>query len=173
MGKNTSRNADVPANLLIQAAMAAPWGFAITDHQRKGNPVVFVNHAFESVSGHEADEALGQRWRCLLGRDPESYSLARLQEAVSQGDHCSVVLQSSGKDVSRLHNELTVAPVLNRSGDVTHLTWLCRDITSQIEREERLASTITEKEERFSSYLEITTEAIWRLDFKPPIRLVQ
>ena len=171
MGKNTSRNADVPANLLIQAAMAAPWGFAITDHQRQGNPVVFVNQAFELVSGHKADEALGMSWRCLLGRDPESHSLARLQEAVRQGSHCSVVLQSAGKDGSRLRSELAVAPVLNRSGDVTHLTWLCRDITSQIKREEHLAVTIADKEERFSSFVENATEAIWRLDFKPPIRL--
>jgi PAS domain S-box-containing protein len=171
MAKRISRNADVPANLLTQAAMAAPWGFAITDHQRKGSPVVFVNQAFEFVSGQKADEALGKSWRCLLGSDPESHSLARLQQAVRQGSHCSVLLQSARKDGSLVRSELSVAPVINRSGDVTHLSWLCRDITFQIEQEERLAATVAEKEERFSSYVENATEAIWRLDFKSPIRL--
>jgi PAS domain S-box-containing protein len=151
--------------------MAAPWGFAITDHQRKGNPVVFVNQAFASVSGHEVDEALGKSWRCLLGIAPESHSLARVQKAVRQGSHCSVVLQSARKDGSRLRNELSVAPVLNRSGDVTHLIWLCRDTTSQIDREERLAAIIAEKEARLSSYVDNANEGIWRLDFEPPIRL--
>ena len=171
MGNNTSRDADIPKNLLTQAALAAPWGLAITDHHRKGSPVVFVNQAFEFISGHKADETLGKNWRCLLGRDPESHTLARVREAVGKGNHCSVVLRSAGKDGSRVHNELTIAPLLNRFGDVTHLSWLCRDITSQIEREERLASTIAETKERFSSFMENATEAIWRLDFMPPIRL--
>ncbi len=168
MGNNTVRNAAVPAKLLTQAAMAAPWGFAITDRQRKGNPVVFVNHAFELVSGHEA---LGKSWRTLLGKNPERKALARVQEAVRQRTHCSVVLQSSSKDGSRFRNELSVAPVLNRSGDVTHLIWLQRDVTSQMERDQRLVSMIAEKEERFSSYVKNATEGIWRIDFEPPIRL--
>jgi len=171
MGKNTVRNAAVTAKLLTQAAMAAPWGVAITDRQRKGNPVVFVNHAFELVSGHEADEALGKSWRTLLGTNPEREALARVQEAVRQRTHCSVVLQSSRKDGSRFRNELSVAPVLNRSGDVTHLIWLQRDVTFQIERDERLVLMIAEKEERFSSYVKNATEAIWRIDFEPPIQL--
>jgi PAS domain S-box-containing protein len=151
--------------------MSASWGFAITDLQRKGNPVVFVNQAFELLVGSKADEVLGESWRALLGRNPERNALAQVQKAVRQGGHCSVVLQSSGKDGSPSHSELTVASLRNRSRDVTHLTWLCRDITSRIEREQRLASTIIEEEERFASYVEFSTEAIWRLDFEPPIRL--
>jgi PAS domain S-box-containing protein len=171
MDKNTGRNADVPANLLTQAAMAAPWGVAITDHKRNGKPVVFANLAFELVLRQKAGKVLGKGWRSLLGKNPERQSLAQVQEAVRRGKHCSVVLRHSRKDRSRSHSELTVAPLRNRSGDVTHLIWLQRDITSQIEREKRLVSTIAEKEERFSSYVENATEAIWRIDFDPPVPL--
>lgn len=171
MDKHTGRNADVPANLLAQAAMAAPWGVAITDHKRNGKPVVFANLAFESVLGQKADKVLGKSWRSLLGKNPQRHSLAQVQEAVRRGKHCSVVLRHSRKDRSSSHGELTVAPLRNRSGDVTHFIWLWRDITSQVEREKRLASMIAEKEERFSSYMENATEAIWRIDFNPPIRL--
>lgn len=168
MGKDTSRKADVPESLMTQAVMAAPWGFAITDHQRKGNPVVFVNQAFNFIGGHEADDVLGKSWSCLLGREPESISLARIQEAVSQSSHCSVRLQSTEKDISPFHYELTIAPVLNRSGDVTHFTWLQRDVSSLFKD---MTSLINEKEKRFTSYVSNATEAIWRIDFKPPIRL--
>ena len=168
MSKNTSRNADVLASLLTRAAMGAPWGLAITDHQRKHNPVVFVNRAFELMVEHKAGEILGKSWRALLGKKPERNALAQVQKAVTQGEHCSVVLQSAGKDGSRSHWELIVVPLHDGPRNVTHLTWLCRDITSQIEREERLASTITEKEERLAFYAEFANEAIWRLDFKPP-----
>ena len=151
--------------------MAAPWGVAITDHKRNGKPVVFANLAFESVLGQKADKVLGKSWRSLLGKNPQRHSLAQVQEAVRRGKHCSVVLRHSRKDRSSSHGELTVAPLRNRSGDVTHFIWLWRDITSQVEREKRLASMIAEKEERFSSYMENATEAIWRIDFNPPIRL--
>lgn len=171
MDKHTGRNADVPANLLTLAARAAPWGIAITDHERNGKPVVFANLAFESVLGQKAGKVLGKSWRSLLGKNPQRQSLAQVQEAVRRGRHCSVVLRSSRRDRSRSHGELTVAPLRNRSGDVTHLIWLWRDITSQVEREKRLASMIAEKEERFASYVENATEAIWRIDFDPPIRL--
>jgi len=153
MHKHTGRNADVPANLVTQAAMAAPWGIAITDHKRNGKPVVFANLAVESVLGQKAGKVLGKSWRSLLGKNPERQSLAQVQEAVRRGRRFSVVLRSSRRDRSHSHSELTVAPLRNRSGDVTHLIWLQRDITSQIEREKHLVSTITQKEERFSSYV--------------------
>ena len=171
MDKNTSRYANAPVDLLKQAAMASPWGFAITERQRTGNPVLFVNQAFEFLSGHKADETLGKSWHFLLGRNPDNHSLEQLEEAVRQGSHCSVVMQKTGEDGSVLRSELTVAPVLNRSGDVTHLTWQCRDLSSHIEREEHLEAAIAEKEERFSSYVQNATEAIWRIDFIPPIKL--
>jgi len=171
MDKNTGRNALVPANLLTQATLAAPWGVAITDHKQNGKPVVFANQAFALALGQKAGKVLGKRWRALLGKSPERRSLAQVQEAVKQGKHCSVVLRSSGRGRSRPHSELTLAPLRNRSEDVTHLVWLLRDISSQVEREERLRSTIAEKEKRYASYIENAAEAIWRIDFDPPIRL--
>jgi PAS domain-containing protein len=54
---------------------------------------------------------------------------------------------------------------------VTHLIWLHRGVTAQIEREEKMAALIAEKEERFSAYVENANEAIWRIDFEPPIPL--
>lgn len=34
-----------------------------------------------------------------------------------------------------------------------------------------MTALIAEKEERFSAYMENTNEAIWRIDFEPPISL--
>jgi PAS domain S-box-containing protein len=166
-----SRNADTPAGFMAQALMAAPWGFAITDHQREDTPIVFLNTAFEALCEQAPGEALGKSWQCLMGRDPEKQSLAKIRDAIHQGTHCSVRLQRIGIDGSRLHDELSMSPVLNESGEIAHLIWLRREITSQVAREKRQAALIKEKDQRFSSYSRIATEAIWRLDFAPPIRL--
>jgi len=170
MGKNADRNSCIPARVLRQAVAAAPWNFVVTDPQLEGNPVVFANQAFESMTGYKAEEVLGRSWRLLLGKDQEQKPLEQVSEAVRRGRRSTVVLRNYRKDGARFYSELSVAPVRSRSGDITQFIWLQRDVTAQVEREDKLASSIAEKEERYSAYLENANEAIWRIDFEPPIR---
>lgn len=171
MGKNTDPNLSIPAQVMSQAVAAAPCGFAVTDSQLEGNPVVFVNQAFEGMTGYKAEEVLGRSWRLLLGKDQEQESVEQISEAVRLGRRCTVVLRNYRKDGPHFYSELSLTPVHSRSQDVTHLVWLQRDVTARVEREEKLASSIAEKEQRYSAYAENASEAIWRIDFEPPIRL--
>ena len=171
MGKNADQNSAFPAQLLGQSVAAAPYGFVVTDPQQEGNPVVFVNQAFEGMTGYKAKEVLGKNWHLLLGKDQEQKRLEQISESARRGRCSTVVLRNYRKDGARFYSEFSVAPLRSRSRDVTHLIWLQRDVTAQVEQEEKLASSIAEKEERFSAYVENTNEAIWRIDFEPPIRL--
>jgi PAS domain S-box-containing protein len=165
------KNGRIPSELLTQSVMVASCGILVTDCRKKDNPVVFVNPAFEEMSGYEAREILGRHCRLLLGKDREQASLKQFHEAVKHGRRCTAVLRNYRKDGSLFYNELSVAPLRNRSGDVTHLIWLQRDVTTQVEREKEVAGVIADKEERFSAYVENANEAVWRLDFDPPIPL--
>lgn len=171
MEKHNDRNIAIPTEVLKQAIAAAPWGFAVTDYQQEGGPILFLNQAFEEMSDIKANEVLGRNWQLLLGSDADKEALDKIRKAVRQRRHCKVVLRNNRKDGTCFYYELSVAPLHSRSLDVTHLIWLQRDVTVQLEREEKLASLITEKEERFSAYVANANEAIWRIDFKPPIRL--
>jgi PAS domain S-box-containing protein len=171
MGKNADRNPAIPEQVMRQAIATAPWGFVVTDPQLEGNPLVFVNQAFEGMTGYKAGEVVGRSWHFLLGKDQEQKRLEQVSGAARRGRCCTVVLRNYRKDGARFYSELSVSPLRSRSRDVTHLIWLQRDITAQIEREEKLVSSIAEKEERFSVYVEHANEAIWRIDFEPPIRL--
>ena len=156
---------------LRKAVATAPWGFAITDHQQKGKPVVFANEAFESANGYETGEVLGRSWRALLGKSQGREPKAQFAEAVRSGRRCTVVLRNRGKSSCDSYLELSVSPQRDQCGDVTHCIWLQRDVTAQIEREKRLEASITEKDERFAAYVDNANEAIWRIDFEPPIPL--
>ena len=165
------KNGRIPSELLTQSVMVASCGILVTDCRQKDNPVVFVNPAFEEMSGYEAREILGRHCRLLLGKDRKQGSLKQFREAVKHGRRCTAVLRNYRKDGSLFYNELSVAPLHNRSGDVTHLIWLQRDVTLQVEREKEVAGVIADKEERFSAYVENAKEAVWRLDFDPPLPL--
>ncbi len=171
MEKDSDGIEDIPAEVLRQSVAAASCGFVVTDCQQKDNPIVFVNQAFERITGYKAWEVLGKSGRFLLGKDREQETLEQVREAVGCGRRCTVVLRNYRKDGALFYNELSVAPVCNRSRVVTHLIWLQRDVTAQIEREEKMAALIAEKEERFSAYMENANESIWRIDFEPPIPL--
>ena len=171
MGKNTDPNLTIPAQVMRQAVAAAPWGFVVTDPQLEGNPVVFVNQAFEGMTGYTAEEVLGKGWHLLLGKDQEQKLVEQVSEAVRRGRRCTVVLRNYRKDGARFYSELSVTPLRSRSEDVTHLIWLQMDVTAHVEREEKLASSIAENEQRYSAYAKNANEAIWRIDFEPPIPL--
>jgi PAS domain S-box-containing protein len=165
------RSARVPVELLKQSVMTASFGYVITDCGQKDSPVVFVNQAFQEITGYKAKEVLGRNCRFLLGKDREQGSLEKIREAMKNGRRCTAVVRNYRKDGSFFYNELSISPIRDRSGKVTHFIWMQRDVTPLIETEEKMTALIAEKEERFSAYMENTNEAIWRIDFEPPISL--
>jgi len=166
---DSDRNDRVPVELLKQSVIAASCGYVITDCGQKNSPVVFVNPAFQEITGYQAKEVLGRNCRFLLGKDREQESLEQIREAVKSGRRCTAVVRNYRKDGSLFYNELSISPIRDRSGKVTHFIWLQRDVTALIEAEEKMAALISQKEERFSAYMDNTNEAIWRIDFEPPI----
>ena len=171
MGTNADQKSGISEQVLKLAVEAAPWGVLVTDAQLEDNPIVFVNQAFESMTGHKAEEVLGRNWHFLLGKDPEQNSLKHISEAVRQGHACTVVLRNYRKDGARFYSELSVTPLRSRSRDITHHIWLQRDVSAQVEQEKKLVSSIAEKEKRFSAYVKHANEAIWCINFVPPIQL--
>jgi len=75
------------------------------------------------------------------------------------------------KDGCLFYNELSMQPVNDQSGKLKHCIWMQRDITTQIEKEEKMADLIAQKEQRFSAYMANSNEALWCIYFNPPISL--
>jgi PAS domain S-box-containing protein len=168
---DSDSNGLAPIDFFSKSIMAAPYGYVITDCGRKDIPVIFVNQAFHKITGYKAKEVLGKNCRILLGKDTEQSSLEQIRDAVKNGRKCTSVVRNYKKDGCLFYNELSMIPICDRSGKVTHCVWMQRDITAQIETTEKMATQIAQKEERFAAYMDNSSEAIWRIDFKPPISL--
>lgn len=158
--------------LLAETLMESPHGYVIVSSEEGGNSIIFVNRAFEEITGYRASEVLGLSCRFLLGADDDQESLTELRNAKDSKKKCTQVVRNYKKDGALFYNELSVYPILGHSGNVTHFVWTQHDVTPIIETKQNLLKTISWKDERFSAYMQHSNEALWRLDFQPPISMI-
>jgi PAS domain S-box-containing protein len=115
-------------------------GIIITDAGQPDNPIVYVNPAFERLTGYTADEAIGRNCRFLQGAETDPATVAQLHEAIEQFADINVVLLNYRKDGTPFWSDLTIAPVRDESGEVTHFVGLQTDVTDRKRAEEELVA---------------------------------
>jgi two-component system cell cycle response regulator len=106
---------------------SAPDGVAICDARAVDHPVVYVNAAFEQLTGYAAAELVGANLRLLHGSDREQDGLRRLREALSRGEACRVLLRNFRKSGELFWNEMALQPMRGADGVLTHFVAYCRD----------------------------------------------
>jgi PAS domain S-box-containing protein len=107
-------------------------GIVISDMRQPGQPVIYVNPAFERITGYPAAEALGRNCNFLQAEDLRQEALDDLRMAVKEEREAQVVLRNYRKDGSLFWNELDISPVRDASGKVTHYIGVQNDITDRI-----------------------------------------
>lgn len=124
--------------LFKQVVLELPDGVVISDANTPDLPIVFVNPAFEVMTGYSADEALHRNCRFLQPPDTHAEERALLREAIADGKACTVILQNLRKDGSLFWNELNISPIHDEAGKVVYFVGLLKDISSRIELEQQL-----------------------------------
>jgi len=101
----------------------------ITDYQQVDHPIIYVNPAFERITGYPAAEALGRNCRFLQGEDRDQPDLKKLRNLIQEGTEGRVVLRNHKKNGELFWNELYVAPVKDHNDRITHFVGVLNDIT--------------------------------------------
>lgn len=123
-------------NLLVAALEAADNGIIITDIAAK---ITWVNPAFSDLTGYSLAESIGKKTNQLLrsGLQDEAF-YQTLWGDILQGKHWHGELINKRKDGSLYHEELSIAPVKNRAGAITHFIGIQVDISERKQFEEQL-----------------------------------
>ena len=116
-------------NILAMALESTNSGVVITDYRQADNPIIFCNHAFENLTGYSREEVTGRNCRFLQGDDLLQDALIQLSEAVKNGAPVTVELRNYQKNGTMFWNELSIAPVRDPEGTVTHFIGIQTDIT--------------------------------------------
>jgi len=144
--KDISHQLEIEKNLMIKsrALESANNGIIITDALQYDNPVIYVNTAFQNITGYKSEEVLNRNCRFLYGTDKDQESLKTLKSAIEKGESCRVILRNNKKDGTLFWNELYIMPITNSEGLVTNFIGIQEDITDKKREEEerRHLSTI-------------------------------
>lgn len=115
---------------LYKTAMdASPNGIIMSDAQTRGQPILYVNAAFERMSGYSAAEIVGTDGNFLYGTDLVQPQLQVLRDALRHGGPCKVELRNYRKDGSMFWTSLSVAPLRDETGRTTHFIGIHNNIT--------------------------------------------
>ncbi|MFL6592203.1 MAG: EAL domain-containing protein [Luteimonas sp.] len=132
--------------LLRQAIEATDNGIAICDARQPDRPIVYVNPAFEQITGYALAEVAGRNCRFLQGSDTAQPGIATLRIALAEEREAKVLLRNYRKDGSMFWNEFHVAPVRDADGRSTHFVGVLSDISDRQRYEEQLAYRATHDE---------------------------
>jgi PAS domain S-box-containing protein len=148
-----------------RAVVAAGLAFTISDPHQPDNPLVFVNPAFERTTGYPLEEVVGRNCRFLQGADTDPVAVERVRELLAREEHGTVLLLNYRKDGTAFWNELSLSPVYDGAGELTHFVGIQADVTTRVlaeqERERHLAAeqVARAEAERSSRRLALLAEA--------------
>jgi len=123
--------------LLKKAVDASNDGIVIAEQEGDDNILIYVNKAFERLTGYTADEILYQDCRFLQTGDRDQEGLNEIRSAISEGRSTRVVLRNYHKDGTMFWNELSLSAVRNEQDQLTYYIGIQKDVTAQIEAEAR------------------------------------
>jgi len=140
------QNSDRGAGLALKdrALSVAAEGITIADARHPDRPLIYVNEGFERLTGYSSDEVLGINCKFLQGDIADPDTVETIRQAIRAGEDCSVEILNQRKDGTRFWNRLTITPVRDEGGEVTHFIGIQIDVTKRREAEERLRAVNTQ-----------------------------
>lgn len=130
--------ADILRVLKDRALDAALEGITIADARQPDNPLVYVNHGFEILTGYAAAEVLGTNCRFLQGPDTNPETTAIVRSAVENEQPCVVEILNHHKNGTPFWNRLSITPIHDNEGRTTHFIGVQSDVTARRRAEDEL-----------------------------------
>jgi len=110
----------------------------VADATLPGMPLIYVNPAFEVMTGYRFEEVRGNNCRFLQGNEREQPGLTAVREALIDQKRVVAILRNYKKDGTPFWNELSLSPLFNSDGTLTHFVGIQTDITTRVEAETAL-----------------------------------
>lgn len=131
-------DAPIPLALLSQAVVEqAPIAISMTNLQGQ---ILYVNQAFSQITGHRCDALLGQTHATISYRTTPRAIYAELWQTVLGGQVWRGRLINRKANGDRYLADVTIAPLVDEQGAVTHFLGMHRDISEAHMLNTRLAN---------------------------------
>ena len=119
-----------------RAVLATRMSFTITDPNLPDGPLIWVNPAFTETTGYSFEDAVGRNCRFLQGPHTDRAAVADIAESIRDGRPLTTTLLNYRPDGSTFWNELSISPVQDESGHITHFVGVQADVTARVEAQQ-------------------------------------
>jgi PAS domain S-box-containing protein len=121
----------VPLEVLWRCLSHVRHGFTIADARKPDVPLIYVNHAFELMTGYSNEELIGRNCRLLQRDDRLQAGVKTIRKARASGQPVRVTLRNYRKDGTLFWSDLSLTPIFDERGELTHYIGVQEDITHQ------------------------------------------
>lgn len=128
----------ISSDLLAAALKATVEGVVIWEVKEERCLIIFVNTAFETLTGYRSEEVIGKE--CFfLNHDAEHQAQNEvIAKAVSNRESCQITMLSYKKSGESFWNELSLSPILSKNGELTHYIGVQKDVTDRVKNEQTI-----------------------------------
>ena len=121
-----------------RALDVAAEGVTIASARTPDRPLIYANKGFERMTGYSVMDVLGRNCRFLQGPDTDPATVAEIRSALAESRECVVEILNYRKDRTTFWNRLSITPVRDSLGEVTHFIGVQSDVTGRRETEDGL-----------------------------------
>jgi len=133
------RSAEERLRLQSAALEALPTTVMITD---RNGIIVWVNQAFTDQTGYRAAEAVGHQSRLFNASAHETAFYKDLWSTISSGEVFHSEILNRRKSGNVFTAEITVAPVRDERGEITHFVDIEQDVTERKQHQRELEAIV-------------------------------
>lgn len=135
------KQSEEKARLLEQVILNARDGIIITNanyNDENGPEITFVNRAFTEITGYDPTEIIGKTPKILQGENTDKETLARLKNCLDRGQPFKGEMINYGKHGHEYWLDISIVPIRDIKGRITHFAAIERDITNRKAHENAL-----------------------------------
>ncbi|MEO7975821.1 PAS domain S-box protein [Flavobacterium sp.] len=122
--------------------------------------IVYVNPAFSKMSGYTSEEVLGKSPKIFKGPKSNIAELKKLLNAIKNGEECLIETINYSKLKKEYWVRLSMIPIFNPEGDISHWISIQRDISEEKKLEtekEHLIRELTQNNNDLKQFSYITS----------------
>lgn len=114
-------------------------GVSLADPDQEDLPLVYVNKAFEEITGYTQEETLGRNCRFLQGTDHDQEGVRKLREAIKNKESVEVTLRNYKKSGELFYNHLLMNPLFDSKGNLLYFLGVQYDATEHVHANEEIS----------------------------------
>ena len=131
------------SRLLGRAVDASTAGITVAEAGGGDQALIYVNEAFEQLSGYRSAEVVGRNCRFMQGPLTDRAAVQAMSVQLRSGQEVRTTIVNYRRSGVAWWNDLVISPVRDGLGTVTHFIGIQTDVSDRVRAEERVTFLAT------------------------------